>query len=117
MGTNTNASWTLAHRIHSHYDRFVNSQGVTMPFRVFYSGTSAQGDVLEVWLPEYVAGVAQTTKKWYQVSATAPASPIISAHRWYFAEWYDSLNTQNRIVFTYGKTQIGSYTGGFAHNF
>lgn len=114
IGVNTNASWTLAHRIHSHYDTFVNNQGTTMPFRVFYSGTSAKGDVLEVWLPEFVAGVAQTTKKWYQVTPNAPATPILSTHKWYWAPWYDSLNTQNQLVFTYGTTQISAYSGGYA---
>lgn len=114
VGVNTNSSWTLAHRIHSDYDRFVNNQGIIMPFRVFYSGTSAKGDVLECWLPEFIAGVPQTTKKWYQVTPNAPASPIISQHKWYWAEWYDPLNVQNRIVFTYGSTTIGSYSGGYA---
>lgn len=114
IGVNTNPSWTLAHRIHSDYSKFVNNQGVTMPFRVFYSGTSAQGDVLETWLPVYVAGVAQSAKKWYQVNATAPLSPILSKHEWYWAEWYDSLNGDNRIVFTYGSSTVQSYTGGFA---
>src|ERR1035437_5738954 len=47
LGTNTNASWTLAHRIHSDYDQFVNNQGTIMPLRVYYSGTHAQGDVME----------------------------------------------------------------------
>lgn len=114
VGVNTNASWTLAHRIHSDYDQFVNNQGTVMPFRVFYSGTSAQGDVLEVWLPDFVAGIPQATKKWYQVTPTAPSTPILSAHKWYWAEWYDTLNVQNRIVFTYGGTTIGSYSGGYA---
>ncbi len=114
VGVNTNASWTLAHRIHSDYDQFVNNQGTVMPFRVFYSGTSAKGDVLEVWLPDFLAGVAQDTKRWYQVTPTAPATPILSTHKWYWAEWYDSPNVQNRIVFTYGGTTIGSYSGGYA---
>lgn len=114
IGTNTNPSWTLSHRIHSSYDKFVNSQGTVMPFRVFYSGTSAQGDVLETWLPEFVAGVEQSTKKWYQVTATVPASPVVSSHRWYFTEWYDPLNVQNRVVFTYGKQEVGSFSGGYA---
>lgn len=115
VGTNTNVAWTLAHRIHSDYDKFVNNQGTIMPFRVFYSGTTAQGDVLETWLPDFnAAGDALTTKKWYQVSATVPVTSINSVHRWYFAEWYDSLNTQNRIVFTYGTNLIGSYSGGYA---
>ena len=35
VGTNTDASWTLAHRIHSDYSKFVNNQGIIMPFRVF----------------------------------------------------------------------------------
>lgn len=114
VGVNTNPSWVLAHRIHSDYDKFVNNQGTIMPFRVYYSGTTAQGDVLEVWLPDFIAGAPQATKRWYQVNATAPSVPILSTHKWYFAEWYDPLNVQNRIVFTYGTNLIGSYTGGYA---
>ena len=114
VGVNTDPSWTLANRIHSHYDTFVNNQGVTMPFRVWYSGTSAQGDVMEAWLPVYSAGVATPVKKWYQVNANAPSNPIVSAHKWYFAEWFDSLNDDNRIVFTYGSPTVQSYSGGFS---
>lgn len=114
IGVNTNTAWSLAHRIHSDYDLFVNSQGIKMPFRVFYSGTTAKGDVLETWLPEYIGGAAQTTKKWYQVTPNIPSTAINSTHRWYFAEWYDGLNVQNRIVFTYGVNTISSYSGGFA---
>ena len=72
VGVNTNISWTLAHRIHSHYDTFTGNQGIIMPFRVYYSGTTAGGDIVDTWLPTYIAGVAQTTKKWYQVNANAP---------------------------------------------
>ena len=114
VGVNTDASWTLANRIHSDYDKFVNNQGTTMPFRIFYSGTTAQGDVLETWLPTFLAGVPQATKQWYQVTPTAPAIPINSVHKWYWAEWFDTLNTQNRVVFTYGANRVGSYTGGYA---
>jgi hypothetical protein len=114
IGNTTNPSWTLAHRIHSHYDTFSNNQGITMPFRIYYSGSTAQGDVLEVWLPEYIAGIAQSTKKWYQVTANVPSTPIISSHKWYFAEWFDSLDDTNRLVFTYGTTTVSSYSGGFA---
>lgn len=114
VGVNSDPSWTIAHRIHSDYDKFVNNQGTIMPFRVFYSGTAAQGDVTETWLPTFVAGVPQATKKWYQINATAPSNPINSVHEWYWAEWYDSLHGNNRIVMTYGSTTVQSYTGGYA---
>jgi len=103
-GTQTNTYWTLAHRIHSKYDEFVNKQGVKIPVRVFYEGRTARGDVMEVWLPEYFLGVAQTTKRWYQVTATVPTLPIISTHRWYFAEWFDPTLSVLQPELSYGNT-------------
>ena len=114
IGTNINPSWTVAHRIHSHYDTFTNNQGLIMPFRVYYSGSTLGGDIVDTWLPIYVGGVAQTAKKWYQVNANAPSQPIISTHKWYWSEWFDSVNNINRIVFTYGQQTVGSYTGAYA---
>lgn len=118
QGTQTNAYWTLAHRIHSKYDDFVNVQGTKIPLRVFYSGTSAQGDVMEAWLPVYVAGVATSTSQWYQVTATTPTNKLLApankGHRYYWAEWWDTINLIPRVAFTLGMTSIGSWSGGVA---
>lgn len=114
-GNTVDPYWCIAHRIHSKHDEFVNVQGVKMPFRVFYSGTSVKGDVIEVWLPEYIAGVEQTTKRWYQITADAPTNVALSTHRYYWAEWWDSLNTQSHVVFTFGDNEIWNYTGGFSN--
>lgn len=114
IGTATQQSWTLPHRIHSSYDEFVNNQGVKIPLRFYYSGTTAKGDVGEAYLPEYVAGVAQSTSKWYQITANAPAVPLASKHQIYFGQWFDPLNKQNQLVMTYGTTNVTAWTGGFA---
>ena len=114
VGTATQQSWTLPHRIHSSYDEFVNNQGVKIPLRFYYSGTTAKGDVAEAYLPEYVAGVAQSTSKWYQITANAPAVPLASKHQIYFGQWFDPLNKQNQLVMTYGTTNVTAWTGGFA---
>src|ERR1035437_5144716 len=116
QGTQTNPYWTVVHRIHSKYDDFVNKNGLAFPIRVSYSGISSEGDVIEAWLPVYVAGVPTSTSKWYQVTATVPTIPLISTHRYYFAEWFDqTLNIlQPELIFTYGATKIGNLSGGFA---
>jgi hypothetical protein len=119
QGTQTNSYWTLAHRIHSKYDDFVNVQGTKIPLRVFYSGTSAQGDVVEAWLPVYVAGVATSTSQWYQITATTTPTnkllaPANKGHRYYWAEWWDTINLIPRVAFTLGMTSIGSWSGGVA---
>lgn len=118
QGTQTNAYWTLAHRIHSKYDDFVNVQGTKISLRVFYSGTSAQGDVMEAWLPVYVAGVATSTSQWYQVTATSPTNKLLApankGHRYYWAEWWDTINLIPRVTFTLGMTSIASWSGGVA---
>lgn len=116
QGTQSNPYWTLAHRIHSKYDEFVNKQGITMPIRVYYDGRTAVGDVIETYLPDYIFGVAQTTKKWYRITALTPTLPIVSTHRYFWAEWFDPLTTtlQPELIFTYGGNKIGNYSGGFA---
>lgn len=112
---NTNPYWTLAGRIHSKYDSFVNNQGYIVPMRIFYTGTTAVGDNIDVWLPVFDASGNPTSQKdWYQIIANAPATPLVSKHRYYFAEWFDNLNNQNRVVFTYGSNTVASWTGGFA---
>lgn len=113
-GSVTNASWTIPNRIHSHYETFENNQGMVMPFRIWYSGSTVQGDVVETWLPEYLAGIVQPTKKWYQVNANVPSHPILSNHKWYWGEWFDSVNNINRIVTGYGQQTVTSYTGAYA---
>lgn len=115
-GVESNPYWTLAHRIHSKYDEFVNKQGIKIPLRVFYEGHTAIGDKIDVWLPEYIAGVAQTTSKWYTITPTAPTFPIVSKHQWYFAEWFDPILAvlQPELIFTFGGTRIGNWSGGFA---
>lgn len=113
--TTTDPYWTLAGRIHSKYDTFVNNQGTVVPMRLYYSGTLAQGDVIDVWLPIFDAsGNPTNTKQWYQMTPTAPAQALVSAHRYFFGEWYDNLNNQNRVVFTYGSHDVSSWTGGYA---
>jgi len=119
QGTQTNSYWTLAHRIHSKYDDFVNTEGIKIPLRVFYSGTSAQGDVVEAWLPVYVAGVATSTSQWYQITATTTPTnkllaPANKGHRYFWAEWWDTINLIPRVAFTLGMTSIGSWSGGAA---
>lgn len=114
-GTMTNPYWSLVHRIHSKYDQFVNMQGIKVPIRVFYSGTTAQGDVMEAWLPIYAAGVATANKQWYRITANAPSVPLLSTHRYYFDEWWDPQNLQSQLVFTMGNTNIWHWTGGFAN--
>lgn len=115
MGTMTDPYWALVHRIHSKYDQFVNVQGTKIPLRVFYSGNIVQGDVMEAWLPIYVAGVATANKQWYQITATAPTNVAISTHRYYFTEWWDPLNLLSHVVFTMGDTSIWNWTGGYAN--
>lgn len=115
VGVQTNPYWSIAHRIHSNYDKFVNGGGFTLPIRMYYSGTTAVGDVLEVYLPTYIAGEAQATKQWYIASQfTTPASPLISNHRWYFAEWWDGVELEPMLVFCAGTNKIRSWTGGYA---
>ena len=114
-GDTINPYWSIAHRIHSKYDDFINAQGVKVPVRVYYSGTSGQGDVIQAWLP--VDGdPATTTKDWLTVTATAPSAPYIplSEHRYFFGEWWDQLNLMQRMVFVFGTNKIWSWTGGFA---
>lgn len=115
IGTQTNAYWTLAHRIHSNYDDFVNKQGVTIPIRVYYSGTTAVGDIIEVWLPVYDAGVATDEYTWYRINGGTP-NIFLSTHKYYFAEWFDQATSvlQPELIFTYGGTAIGFWSGGFA---
>ncbi len=123
-GNQTDIYWTLAHRMHSKYDDFVNKQGIKIPLRFFYEGHTSIGDIMEAWLPEYIAGVAQTTKKWYQVTASNPSLPLVSTHRYFFGEWFDQiLNSigvpdttspqQPELIFTYGAKKIGNWSGGF----
>lgn len=115
QGNTTNPYWCIAHRIHSKYDNFVNVQGVKMPFRVYYSGTTAKGDVIETWLPIYSGGIATSNKKWYQITANAPTNVALSTHRYYWAEWWDPLNLLSHVVFTMGDTEIWNYNGAFAN--
>jgi hypothetical protein len=110
------AYWTLPLRIHSKYDDFINVQGVRVPLRVWYSGNTTQGDVVEAYLP--VGGVIpdggvtnSTPKAWYQISSNTGDQ---SAHRYYWAEWWDQVELQSRVVFTFGKNFISSWSGGFA---
>lgn len=116
VGTNTDTYWTLAHRINSDYDKFVNSQGTPTPIRVYYSGTTAVGDVFEVWLPIYSGGTATSAKKWYTASITnSPSSPIISNHEYYWAEWWDNINLLPTLVFVAGTNKVKSWTVGYAN--
>ncbi len=115
QGTNINPYWTLANRIHSKYDEFVNVQGTKIPVRIYYSGNLAQGDVMDVWLPIYVGGLPTSNKQWYQITAVSPTTPIISTHRYFFAEWYDKDLFQSEMIFTYGANQIGNWSGGYAN--
>ena len=115
IGVQTDPYWSIAHRIHSKYDTFVNGGGNNFPMRVYYSGEAATGDVIDVYLPDYVAGVAQTTKSWYTASQTvSPAAPLISKHRWYFAEWWDTIGEQPHLIFVAGNNEIKSWTCGYA---
>lgn len=110
---NTDPYWCIAGRIHSKYDNFISIQGITVPMRVSYSGTLARGDIIDVWLP--VDGdITNTNKAWFPITATAPATPLISSHRYYFDQWWDKDNFQSRTVFTFGDTNIWTWTGGFA---
>src|SRR6187551_932008 len=95
VGTQTDSYWTLAHRIHSKYDDFVNKQGVKIPLRVWYYGNTNVGDVIDVWLPIYVSGVATANKRWYTITAVnqIPTVPILSTHRHYYGEWFDPALT------------------------
>lgn len=115
QGVNTNTYWTLAHRIHSRHDTFVNAYGDILPFRVFYEGRSICGDVIEVWYPIFSGGVKTNQKKWYQINETFPSTPLISKHRYYFAEQFDTLNLTPRVVFTFGSNAVGSYSGGVSN--
>lgn len=113
VGVVADQAWVPPHRIHSKYDEFINVQGVRVPIRVFYSGTAAQGDVIEAWLP--IDGDPETTdKEWKQVTADAPATPLESMHRYYFDQWWDGDVFQSRMVFTTGTDSIKTWTGGFA---
>lgn len=115
VGVQTNDYWAIAHRIHSNYDTFVGTAGVTLPIRMYYSGTTAVGDVMQVYLPTYTAGVANTTKQWYTVSQfTTPTNPLLSNHRWYFAEWWDAVKLVPDLVFCAGTNKIRSWQGAFA---
>lgn len=119
QGVQTDPYWTLAHRIHSKYDDFVNKQGIKIPIRVYYSGNTDEGDVMQVWLPTFIAGIPQEIKQWYTITSSSPGIPIISKHRFYWAEWHDAqspvvLTKQSEIIFTYGDTKIGNWSGGFA---
>ena len=115
-GSVTVSWWTLPHRIHSKYDEFVNKGGYTVPIRVYYSGGAVSGirDVMQAYLPVFSAGVATTTKKWYDI--TNPNQTLTSNHRYYFAEWFDGLPSaqQSLLVFTTGISSVYSWTGGFA---
>lgn len=115
VGVNTDEYWVIANRIHSSYDPFVNSAGWTIPLRVFYSGTVAQGDVIEAWLPVFLGGTDMGTKKWYQVTENAPSQALISTHRYYWAEQFDTANLTSRLIFTRGETSVGSWSGGAAN--
>lgn len=116
-GSQTDPYWTLAHRIHSKYDDFVNKTGTKIPLRVYYSGNTTQGDVIEAWLPVYVGGVATENSQWYQITADVPttANKLLSLHRYYWAEWFDSATgvLQPELVFTFGGTEVGNWSGGF----
>lgn len=112
VGNTVDPSWTVANRIHSNFDTFVNNQGIVMPFRVWYSGTTTQGDVVETWLPVYSGGQPTSVKKWYQVTANVPSVPILSQHKWYFAEWFDTTESQQWLVSTYGQPSVSAYSGG-----
>ncbi len=116
LGDQRDPYWTLANRIHSKYDDFVNKQGVKIPLRVYYSGGTNVGDIVEAWLPDYIAGVAQTTSRWYRINAILPSNPIVSTHRYYWGEWYDSAPSvvQPELIFTYGGNHIANWSGGFA---
>ncbi len=116
QGQQIDPYWTLANRIHSKYDDFVNKQGVKIPVRVYYSGGTSVGDIIEVWLPNYINGVAQNTNQWYRINAITPSNPIVSKHRYYWAEWFDPALTivQPELIFTYGGLQIANWSGGFA---
>lgn len=115
VGVQTNDYWAIAHRIHSNYDKFVNGGGFTLPIRIYYSGTTAVADVFQVYLPTYVAGVAQETKQWYTASQfITPANPLLSNHRWYFAEWWDGVAKVPNLIFCAGTNKIRSWTGGYA---
>jgi hypothetical protein len=116
VGINSDPYWTVAHRIHSDYDKFVNGFGDIIPLRINYSGTSAQGDVVEIWYPIFVGGVKTSNKKWYQVTENAPgANSLLSTHEYYFAEQFDTINFSPRLIFTFGSTAIGSWSGGVAN--
>lgn len=115
IGVQTDPYWSIAHRVHSKYDKFVNGGGNPTPLRIYYSGNNTTGDVIQVNLPEFASGVAQSTKKWYTASQTvSPATPLISKHRWYFAEWWDNLAQQPLLIFVSGNKQIKSWTLGYA---
>lgn len=115
MGTLVNPSWTLPNIIHSSYDDFVNNQGTKLPIRFYYSGTTTKGDVADVWLNDFdSSGNPLTTKKWYQITANTPATPINSKRQITFTQWFDPLNKQNQLVFVSGNTTVNAWSGGYA---
>lgn len=107
--------WTIAHRIHSNYDTFVNSNGKVIPIRVYYSGDSAIGDIFEAYLPVYSAGAVDTgVKEWVPFTRTVSVSqPYTSTHKWYFAEWWDDVNLQPFLVMVAGTNVARAWTGAY----
>lgn len=114
-GNTVNPYWCPAHRIHSKYDEFITVQGLKVPLRVYYSGQSAIGDTIEAWLP--VNGdPTSTVKAWVPITSTVggAAFPILSAHRYFFDQWWDRINLLSRTIFTVGNNNIWTWSGGFA---
>lgn len=122
QGLQTDPYWTLAHRIHSKYDDFVNKQGVKIPIRAYYTGRAFTGDAIDAWLPIYSGGVKTNQNQWYSIRADISSQIITSKHRYYFAEWFSTnpsnpsmSDLQPELIFTYGASAIANWSGGFAN--
>jgi hypothetical protein len=107
--------WCPAGRIHSKYDDFITVQGIKVPLRVYYSGHSGIGDVIQAWLPTN-GDPTSTVKSWVDVTpgVAGGVGPVLSTHRYFFDQWWDRINLLSRAIFTMGNTNIWTWSGGFA---
>lgn len=114
-GNTVDPYWTPAHRIHSKYDDFITVQGIKVPLRVYYSGQSGIGDVIQAWVPTN-GNPTSTVKSWVSITADVIGGTftILSTHRYFFDQWWDRINLLSRAVFTVGNNLIWSWSGGFA---
>lgn len=110
--------WTDNWGCIGHMKKYGTMSGIELELRVNKSDGSG-GDIIVALCPDFIAGVAQSTFSWKQITLnTNPLEP--GAHEYYFDQWFDTdLNPSqglnlSRAIWVNGNKEIYSWTGGIA---